>query len=110
MPSLRTIAYTHGDLATREAYTFAYRGLSPAIHVSSRAFDHGAFRQTEEGRVAFSELTAPRQQIRRHRALNATTFASSLCVLSVPLELDVLDDAAMIKSVIMNLVVRETDQ
>jgi hypothetical protein len=75
MPSLRTIGYEHGDQATRETYTFAFRGLSPAIHTTSRAFEHGVFEAVGTGNIALSNSPIPAQLIRRHRPLNVTTFA-----------------------------------
>jgi hypothetical protein len=103
MPSMRTIAFNHGDLATREAYALAYRPLSHAVHGSSRAFNIGHFAQVGAGRVRFIEVTDPAGEIRSHRALNATTYASTLCVLSKPLGLNVLDDAETLKSVLMSI-------
>ncbi len=101
MPSMWSIAYDHGDQASKEAYTMAYRSLSPAIHTSARSFQHGDFVSIGNGRVAYHELTDPDREIRRHRALNATTFASTLCVLSEPLQLGTFEHADAIKNTLM---------
>ena len=107
MPSMYEIAHSHGDEATRAAYSFAYRGLSPGVHSSSRAFDLGDFETAAEGRLSFNELLDTTHQVRRHRALNASTFASTLCVLSEPLEIDVLESAGMIRQVLASITTPE---
>jgi hypothetical protein len=43
MPNMRDLAYTRGDLSTRQAYTAAYRPLSVFTHASARGFMSGAF-------------------------------------------------------------------
>lgn len=101
-PSMATIAREHGDLATREAYTLAYRSLSQLIHTSSRAFDDGAYRRAGRGRVSFSELRDPEHTIRRHRALNVTTFASTLTLMSGPLDLDIEEQAANVRELFLS--------
>jgi hypothetical protein len=105
MPDMRTIAFSHGDQATREAYTLAYRALSQDVHGGSRAFGAGRFDEVATGRVAFTEFADPVHEVRRNRALNATTFASTLCILSGPLELDVLEEADMLKQILMSITV-----
>jgi hypothetical protein len=107
MPSMRTIAVNHGDLATREAYTLAYRSLSYDVHGSSRAFSGGHFAACDGGTVRFVELSEPDREVRRYRALSSTTFASILCILSGPLELDLLEDASFIKQVLLTSTVEE---
>jgi hypothetical protein len=102
MPDMRTIAFNHGDLASREAYTLAYRALSEDIHGSSRAFQQSHFEQVDERHVQFVEFSDPDREIRRNRALNATTFASTLCILSGPLGLDILDRADTLKQILMS--------
>ena len=102
MPSTRTIAFSHGDLATQEANALAYRPLSQSVHGSSRTFNVGHFAQAGVGRVRFTELTDPAGEIRGHRALNATTYASTLCVLSEPLELGIKDEAETLTQILMS--------
>ena len=101
----RAIAFNHGDQATREAYTLAYRALSQDVHCGSRAFGAGRFDEVATGRVTFTEFADPVHEVRRNRALNATTFASTLCILSGPLELDVLEEADMLKQILMSITV-----
>jgi hypothetical protein len=110
MPSMRTMAINHGDLATREAYTLAYRSLSHDVHGSSRAFSGGHFAACEGGTVRFIELSEPEREVRRHRALSSTTLASILCILSGPLELDVFEDASFIKQVLLTTTVEDDDE
>jgi hypothetical protein len=102
LPSMHTIGRDLGDASTKEAYTLAYRSLSQFIHTSSRAFDDGAFEEVSHGMVTFSELADPEHAIRRHRALNATTFASTLTLLSEPLGLDVLEPAARVSDLFVS--------
>lgn len=101
MPSTWSIAFEHGDLATREAYTLAYRSLGHDVHGSARAFQKGRFLRCEDGGVRFEELTDG-DDILSSRALSAATFASSLCIISDPLELDVLEPASLIKSLLLS--------
>lgn len=100
MPSMWSIAFEHGDLATREAYTLAYRSLGHDVHGSSRAFQRGRFVACEEGGVRFEEF-GDAERLLGSRALNATTFASSLCIISDPLGLDVLEQASTLKSLLL---------
>lgn len=94
-PSIDTLAHNRefSDPAALEAYILAYRSLSQHIHTSSRAFDDGAYEQAGAGTVTFAELADPERTIRRHRALNATIFASTLTLLSEPLDLEVVEQA-----------------
>jgi hypothetical protein len=109
MPDMRTIAFNHGDLASREAYTLAYRALSEDVHGSSRAFQQSHFEQVDERHLRFIEFSDPDREIRRNRALNATTFASTLCILSGPLGLEILDRANMLKQVLMSITTEPED-
>src|SRR5579862_5610586 len=102
LPSMHTIGRDLGDASTKQAYTLAYRSLSQFIHTSSRAFDDGAFDEVEPGRVMFSELANPEHAIRRHRALNVTTFASTLTLLSEPLGIHVREPAARVRDVFVS--------
>ncbi len=110
MPSMRTMAVSHGDLATREAYTLAYRSLSHDVHGSSRAFGGGHFAACDGGAVRFIELSEPEREVRRYRALSSTTFASILCILSGPLELDVLENSSFIKQILLSTTVEEDEE
>lgn len=101
MPDMRTIAFNHGDLASREAYTLAYRALSEDVHTSSRAFQVEHFEVLEGDRIRFVDFPEPAREIRRYRALNATTFASTLCILSTPLGLEILEQADMLKQILL---------
>lgn len=103
MPSIRSIAYDHGDAATREAYTLAYRSLSPAIHTTARSFQHGEFVPIDGGLVTYREFVDAGREVRRHRALNATTFASTLQILSGPLELGIDVKADTVKHILMSI-------
>jgi hypothetical protein len=96
LPSMQVIAVKHGDAATREAYRLAYRGLSNDVHTAARAFHAEHFRNVDGG-LMFQEV----EPTAGERMLNATTFASTLCVLSEPLELGVLDDAVLIKDALL---------
>lgn len=100
-PSTRTIAVEHGDLASREAYTMAFRSLSQFTHGSARAYRVAGFR-VDGDRVSFDDAQAFDAGAQRiHRALNITTFASTLCIVSEPLELDVLDEARLLKDLLV---------
>jgi hypothetical protein len=102
-PSAQSLATNHGDLATREAYTLAYRALSQFMHGSARSFGVKGFK-TAGSTVEFDDAAAfDDHDARSHRALNATTFASTLCVLSAPLDLDVFADADLVKGVILGI-------
>ncbi len=100
MPSMWSIAFEHGDLTTREAYTLAYRSLGHDVHGSARAFQRGSFSICDDGGVRFEDA-ASGEYLLSTRALNATTFASSLCIVSEPLGIDVLDHASTIKSLLL---------
>ncbi|MFL5963275.1 MAG: DUF5677 domain-containing protein [Gaiellaceae bacterium] len=100
LPGMQTIAVNHGDIATREAYTLAYRSLSATTHGGARAFNDGAFQEERPGWVTFVEEL---EGMRGNRALNASTFASTLCVLSEPLELGVLEEATILKGALLQL-------
>jgi hypothetical protein len=109
IPSMRSIAYDHGDQATKEAYTFAYRSLSHAIHGSSRAFDLGHLESVAGGQVKFVDELAEREhEVRRHRSLNAATFASTLCISAGSLQLGCYDKVDMIRQVLTNMRVAES--
>lgn len=104
MPNMQSIAVNHGSLAEREAYTLAYRSLSQFTHGSSRAFGRNGFTQAPDGRVRFDDVAAFSDgEVRSHRALNITTFASTLCIVSGPLGCNVLDEAETIKAIILEL-------
>jgi hypothetical protein len=109
MPDMRTIAFNHGDQATREAYTLAYRALSQDVHGGSRAFGAGRFDEIAAGQVTFTEFADPVHEVRRNRAMNATTYASTLCILSGPLELEVLEKADLLKQILMSITVEPED-
>jgi hypothetical protein len=102
LPGMRTIARNHGDLATREAYTFAYRALSQDIHTGPRAFSAGEFIAHDDGTASFRELADPPHEVRRHRQLNASTFASTLSILSGPLQLDVFGPASALRDALVS--------
>lgn len=100
IPSMWSIAFEHGDLATREAYTLAYRSLGHDVHGSARAFQRGRFSICDDGGVRFEDTITDDYRLST-RALNATTFASSLCVVSDPLGIDVLEEASSLKSLLL---------
>ncbi len=100
MPSMWSIASEHGDLTTREAYTLAYRSLGHDVHGSARAFQRGSFSICDDGGVRFEDAVSG-EYLLSTRALNATTFASSLCIVSEPLGIDALDHASTIKSLLL---------
>jgi hypothetical protein len=87
-------------LAEREAYTLAYRPLSASVHSTSRAFDGSEFVKSEDGRVHLDEDPSI---LPARRALNASLFASTLCILSEPLGLDVFDEADHLKDIVMQI-------
>lgn len=105
-PGMQTIAVNHGDIATREAYTFAYRSLSASTHGGARAFNDAAFHEEASGWVTFVEEFGA---MRGNRALNASTFASTLYILSEPLELGVLEEAMILKEALLQLKTIEED-
>jgi hypothetical protein len=53
--------------------------------------------------VTFDELVEPVRRMRAHRALNGATYASTLTVLSEPLGLDVLEEAARVRDALVSL-------
>jgi len=106
MPNMRDLAYTHGDLSTRQAYTAAYRPLSVFTHASARGFMSGAFVDAGNGTVTLQELSDPEREIRSHRSLNAAIYASTLTVVSEPLKLDILDGAARTRDALVALTIR----
>jgi len=103
MPSTRDLAWTHGDLSTRHAYSAAYRPLSLFTHPSARGFTFGQFVSAGDDLIRFEELTDPEDRLRTHRALNGATYASTLTVASEPLGLDILEDAARVRDALVNL-------
>jgi hypothetical protein len=107
MPNMREIADIHGDLTTRQAYAAAYQPLSNLVHASSRSFVQGAFYDEGDGSVTFEELIDVEGQVRSHRALNASIFASTLTVLSAPLALDILDTTARVRDSLVALTITE---
>jgi hypothetical protein len=107
MPNMREIADIHGDLTTRQAYAAAYQPLSNLVHASSRSFVQGAFYDEGDGLVTFEEFVDVEGQMRSHRALNASIFASTLTVLSDPLGLRILDAAARLRDSLVALTITE---
>ena len=103
---MQTIATAHGDLATREAYTLAYRTLNQDTHAGARSFNAGAFYDAGGGRVGFVEVVDPEEELRRHRALSATTFASTLTLVDEPLGLAVIQEANALKEALLTTVVQ----
>lgn len=100
MPDLRTLAVNYGDLATREAYTLADRPFSGSTHGTAGAFGQGCFVREQDGRLTFTENLG---DLLGTRALNASTFASTLCVLAEPLELDVFNEADQLRGILLEI-------
>jgi hypothetical protein len=96
LPSVREIAKTSGDPGAREAYILAYRIMSADVHVGTWAFRGGAFIERQGGLASYSE---PRDPTDFHgaRTLVMTTFASTLCIVSVVLGLNIHERADEIK-------------
>jgi hypothetical protein len=109
MPDMWLIAHNHGDLSTRHAYWAAYRPLSLITHASSRGFTHSEWIDPDGSgsHVTFSEMKDPVNRIRSHRALSAATFASTLTVISDPLNLDVLEVAGRTRDLLVTLQLTE---
>ena len=101
LPNMRDLAYRHGDVTTRHAYWAGYRPTSTHTHASPRGFLDGGWLEVEGDRITFRELRDPIETLRRYRALAMATFASTLTVISDPLELGILDSAARARDLIV---------
>jgi hypothetical protein len=95
-PSIDAIAKNTDDVAAREAYTLAYRALGTNVHVGPRSFRVEGFKGHVGGLASYSDHWTA-EELRPARTLVLTTFASTLCIVSVALGLDVHERADEIK-------------
>jgi hypothetical protein len=95
-PSTVQMVQILDDPGAKEAYTLAYRRLTSDVHVGTWAFEKGAFVERTGGLVSYSE---PQDEAELHatRTLVATSFASTLCIVSAVLDLGIHDQADEIK-------------
>jgi Family of unknown function (DUF5677) len=96
LPPLPEIVRIVDDAAAREAYTLAYRGTSDHVHAGARAFRGYFLKDDASGQVSFVEELGPEDYLAT-RALVVSTLASTLCLLSGPLDRGVFQTASEIK-------------
>jgi hypothetical protein len=94
-PGTAAMVQLLGDPGAKEAYTLAYRRLGSDVHVGTWAFEKGRFTKTADGLVSYSEPMA--DELVPARTLVATSFASTLCIVSTALNLGIHDRADEIK-------------
>jgi hypothetical protein len=99
-PSIADIVKTTDDPGAREAYTLAYRALGTSVHIGPLSFRLSGFQPHVGGLVSYTDQWTA-EELRPTRTLVLTTFASTLCIVSVALALNVDERADEIKQMFM---------
>jgi hypothetical protein len=96
LPSIATMAKTSDDPGAREAYILGYRRLGSDVHIGSWSFKSDAFIERVGGLATYSDSPG-NLDLHAARTLAASMFASTLCMVSPVLGLDIHERADEIK-------------
>ena len=96
LPSTATMAKTSDDPGAREAYTLAYRRIGSDVHAGALTFASRGFVERVGGLVSYSDIREE-EDVHAARTLATSTFASTLCIVSAVLGLDIHERADEIK-------------
>jgi hypothetical protein len=96
IPPAAVLVHLINDPGAEEAYTLAYRRLGADVHAGMQAFEKGTFTLRPGGRSSYSE-PQDLDSFKAERTLVVTMFASTLCILSAVLNLEIHEQADAIK-------------